>query len=132
MSQRGLNKLFLIGAVTDVDTRRTGAAMIFVRTDDSPDKSMRNAAAELPAFLTRTFAVRVPRYVVERTNTAILAKGAIVQVDGHMQGVRRNIDGRDFYFVEAVADRIEPFGVMPVSAEDFPEAVAMPPLSRNS
>lgn len=98
------NKFWMIGEVIDVDARETGSAMIWISAyhrDEIPVKG-----APVPTWFTSVIAVRIPAYVLESTDKAALEKGETVVVEGRLQGVKRNIEGKDFFIAEVQASKL--------------------------
>jgi hypothetical protein len=96
-----LNTFHVVGEIVRAEVRKTGAAMIWVRSSEREDGEIQGAP--VPSFFTSVLAIRVPRYVIEKLPEDLLEKGNTVSVSGRLQGVRRVVEGRDFYLVEAQA-----------------------------
>jgi len=102
----GYNQVVMIGKVTEIDIRESGAAMIWVQAGTRPEEKMENAPS--PSWFTPVMAARIPQKVLERTDTSLLRKGEVVVCDGNLQGVKRVMEGKDFYTVELQVTRIRP------------------------
>ncbi len=99
----GSNNFILMGVLVDYEVRKSGAAMLWV--DTSPGRKENEVlGAAVPSFFTSIVAVRVPK----RAATAMgeLQKGAIYEVKGHVQGVKRILDGKSFYLAEPQASYV--------------------------
>lgn len=98
------NKFMLMGTVTGIDERERGSAMVFVKAGGREEVEVKNTP--IPTWFTPIIAVRVPTYVLEKIGPDVLQEGNLVVVEGRLQGVKRNVDKKDFFIVEAQASRI--------------------------
>ena len=99
----GSNNFILMGVLVDYEVRKTGAAMLWV--DTSPGRKENEVlGAAVPSFFTSIVAVRVPKRAAAAMGE--LQKGAIYEVKGHVQGVKRILDGKSFYLAEPQASYV--------------------------
>ncbi|WP_414039388.1 hypothetical protein ACJU26_09170 [Acidithiobacillus sp. M4-SHS-6] len=96
-----LNTFNIVGDIVRSEIRKTGAAMIWVRASEREEDEIRGAA--IPSFFTPIIAIRIPRYLLEKTAPEVFEKGKNISVTGRLQGVKRMVDGHDYYIVEAQA-----------------------------
>lgn len=100
------NKVTLIGKVESVDVRESGAA--FVRIVASNRKEDKMANAPTPSKFTPVFSCRIPAKMVENIDPTLLIAGNIVVADAVLQGVCREVEGRDWYTTEVQLTRLRP------------------------
>lgn len=100
------NKFIIMGVIKEIDLRDTGAAMIWIEASDREESSVRGAP--VPTWFTPIIPVRFPAYVIESTDKTSLVSGTQVVVEGRLQGVKRNVDGKDFYIAEIQANKLTP------------------------
>lgn len=99
----GSNNFILMGVLVDYEVRKSGAAMLWV--DTSPGRKENEVlGAAVPSFFTSIVAVRVPKRAAAAMGE--LQKGAIYEVKGHVQGVKRILDGKSFYLAEPQASYV--------------------------
>ncbi len=96
-----LNTFSVVGDIVRSEIRKTGAAMIWVKASEREEGEI--SGAPVPSFFTPVLAIRIPRYVLEKVDESAFEKGRNIAITGRMQGVKRVIDGRDFYIVELQA-----------------------------
>jgi hypothetical protein len=102
----GYNQVVLIGQVTEIDIRDSGAAMIWIQAGTRGEEKIENAPS--PSWFTPIMAARIPSRVLERTDESLLMKGAVIVCDGNLQGMLRVMEGKPFYTVEVQVTRIRP------------------------
>lgn len=98
------NKVILEGTLVKVDKRDSGATMIWVAAGNRQEVPVPNAP--LPTFFTGVIAVRVPAYVQKKLREDFFDVGMEILVEARLQGVRREVDGSDYYVVEVQASRL--------------------------
>lgn len=102
----GYNQVVLIGHVHEIDIRDSGAAMVWVQAGTRSEEKMEHAPS--PSWFTPIMAARIPQKVLERTDPELLMKGSAVVCDGNLQGIKRTMEGKEFYTVEVQITRIRP------------------------
>lgn len=98
------NKFMLVGEITDINVRETGAAMIWVKASDRAESSVEGTP--VPTSFTPIIAMRVPAYIIKDLDNSVLKIKNKIIVEGRLQGVKRTVEGKDFYIVEAQASKI--------------------------
>lgn len=97
-----LNTFNVVGEIVRSEVRKkSGAAMIWVKASDREEGEINNAP--VPSFFTPILAIRIPRWLVEKGGEEAFDKGNTISLSGRLQGVRRVVDGRDYFIVEAQA-----------------------------
>lgn len=96
-----LNTFNIVGPIVRSEIRKTGAAMIWVKASDREEGEINGAA--VPSFFTPVIAIRIPKYLLEKTDREAFEKGKNISVTGRLQGVKRVVDGHEYYIVEAQA-----------------------------
>ena len=112
----GANNLILQGVLVDYEVRKSGAAMLWLDTAPGRDEKEVLGAA-VPSFFTSIIAVRVPKRAA--ASLGDMQKGAVYEVKGHIQGVKRILDGKTFFLAEPQASyvRRKDFGpVVPIES----------------
>lgn len=118
----GSNDFIVQGVLVQHEVRKTGAAMIWLDTAPGREESeVRNAP--VPSFFTSVLAIRVPKRAV--ASMGELETGGIYVAKGHVQGVKRVLDGQPFYLTELQASYVRRKDLVE-TAED-PPATEDPP-----
>ncbi|HEY9017681.1 hypothetical protein [Thiomicrospira sp.] len=118
----GFNKFFFNGEIVDVDLRDSGNAMVWVKTSNHPEVEINHS--QIPSWYTSIIPVRISKKtldgIIENRKKSNNAKknsgdssvlnafeiGAIYNIEGSIQGIKRIVDGKPFYSSEIQAARI--------------------------
>lgn len=99
----GSNDFIIQGVLVNHEIRKTGAAMIWIDTAPGREEVEVRGAA-VPSFFTSVIAIRVPKRAA--TTMGELETGAVYVAKGHIQGVKRMLDGKTFYLNEPQANYV--------------------------
>lgn len=111
----GSNDFSVQGILVQHEVRKTGAAMVWL--DTSPGRKESEVHnAPVPSFFSSILAIRVPKRAV--ASMGELVDGGIYVAKGHIQGVKRVMDGQPFYLTELQASFVRRKDI----AADTPDA----------
>ena len=111
----GANDFILQGILMDSEVRKSGAAMIWL--DTAPGRTENEVlGAAVPSFFTAVIAIRIPKRAAATMGE--LQKGAVYKVKGHIQGVKRILDGKTFYLAEPQASYVRRQDAAPTTSAE--------------
>lgn len=105
------NKVIVIGEITDIEFRAAGSAMVWVRSSNRDEVPM--DGSPVPSVFTPIVLIRLPRPIAERMNKEEAVPRAVISVEARVQGVRRTVDGKMFFFTEIVASSAKVMALAP-------------------